>query len=140
MRRSYDNDYGTPYECKIFHRVSRRTLSNAFFKSMKLILQGDIPFQTLLDDVSQSKDLVNTPLPFLNLACSCVSLLSIASPILFKRTKNKKPLHKILLGMDSRVLPRQLSQFWRSPSLVKEKKGKLLCKRDKKGDYVHFYV
>ncbi len=52
------------------------------------------------------------PLPFLNPDCSCLSSLSIASSILFKRI-----LQKILLGMDRRVIPRQLSQFWRSPFL-----------------------
>ena len=51
-------------------------------------------------------------LPFLNPACSCLSLLSIAASILIRRT-----LQKILLGTDRRVITRQLLQLWRSPFL-----------------------
>ena len=50
------------------------------------------------------------PLPFLNPACSSLSLLSIAESNLPRRIRQKT-----LDGTDRNVIPRQLSQNWRLP-------------------------
>ncbi len=75
-------------------------------------VEGCIPFQTLLYDVMQSKDLSIHPLPFLKPACSCLILVSIAVSIRLRRT-----LQNTLLGIDRRVIPCQLSQLLMLPFL-----------------------
>lgn len=50
------------------------------------------------------------PPTFMNPACSCLSLVSIAMSI-----RPNKILQKTFDGMDSKVMPRQLLQFWRLP-------------------------
>ena len=65
------------------------------------------------------------PLPFLNPACSCRSFLSTASIIL-----DIKTMQKILLGMDSMVIPLQLLQVVNSPDfgiLMMLPSDQLLC-------------
>ena len=53
------------------------------------------------------------PRPLLNPACSCLSLVSILAASILPR----RILQKTLDGIESSVMPRQLSQFWRLPFL-----------------------
>ena len=91
------------------HKLSLCMLSNAFSKSTKLI------YSCLCHSVHCSMMLRRVkiwsahPLPFRNPACS---LLSIASEILCMMT-----FASILLGIDKRVIPHQLSQFFRETFL-----------------------
>ena len=89
-------------------------LSNAFLKSTKFIQREIEAFHS--KHCSMMLRRVNIwsihPLPFLKPVCSCRSLVSMASSIRFKRI-----LQNTLLGVDRSVIPRQLSQFRRSPFL-----------------------
>ena len=103
---------GIPYKRRMRHKLSLCMLSNAFSKSTKLI------YSCLCHSVHCSMMLRRVkiwsahPLPFRNPACSLLSCLSIASEILCMMT-----FASILLGIDKRVIPRQLSQFFREPFL-----------------------
>ena len=98
---------GIPYKRRMRHKLSLCMLSNAFSKSTKLI------YSCLCHSVHCSMMLRRVkiwsahPLPFRNPACSLLSCLSIASEILCMMT-----FASILLGIDKRVIPRQLSQFF----------------------------
>ena len=103
---------GIPYALKIFQMLSRWTLSNAFFKSMKLMYKGTFHSIHCSLMFRRAKIWSMQPRPFRNPACSCLSLTSKAQSILLRRT-----LQKTLLGMDRSVMPLQLSQLLRSPFL-----------------------
>ena len=79
---------GIPYDSRIFHRVSQCTLSNAFLKSMKLINRGVFHSKHCSMIFRNLKIWSIHPRPFLNPACSCLSLMSIAqscSGVLYRR-------------------------------------------------------
>ena len=81
--------------------------SKAFEKSTKFTCSG------LLNSAHCSMTVLRVkiqPLPTQNPACSSLSLVSICLSILFKIT-----LHKTLLGIESSIIPLQLSQFFKSP-------------------------
>ena len=101
---------GIPYALKIVQRLLRWTLSNGFFKSMKLIYKGTFHSIHCSMTFRKAKIWSMQPRLFRNLACSYLSLASEAQSILLRRT-----LQKTLLGMDRSVMPRQLSQLLRSP-------------------------
>ena len=101
---------GTPYDLKIFRRVSRYKLSKAFLKSMKLMYKGVFHFRHCSMLFLNVKIWSIHPLPFLNPACSFRSLVSIARSILLNKTRQKT-----LDGTESSVMPHQLSQFWMFP-------------------------
>lgn len=81
-------------------------LSKAFWKSIKLL--SLLPLTTLLNDVSESKDLVCTAPS--SLPCSFLSTLSTAEDICCTII-----LLKILLGTDKGAMPLQLLQSDRVP-------------------------
>lgn len=97
------------YALRIFHRLSRWMLTNAFMKPTQI---GG-PIQTLFDDVAQSEIWSMHPLSFLTPVCFFRSLMSMAALIRFRRI-----LQKIVLRADSIVIPRQLLQF-RGPPVGK---------------------
>ena len=103
---------GIPYKRRMRHKLSLCMLSNAFLKSTKLIYSGLCHSVHCSMMLRRVKIWSAHPLPFRNPACSLLSCLSIASEILCMMT-----FASILLGIDKRVIPRQLSQFFREPFL-----------------------
>ena len=102
---------GNPYAWRIFHRLSRCTLSNAFWKSIKLMqtvcsIRETVPVFRKANIWS-----IQLPLLLLNPACSSLSVESIAFSMCLSRIR----LQNILLGTESRVIPLQLSQLPISP-------------------------
>ena len=103
---------GIAYDSNIFHRVSLCTLSNAFLKSTKLMCRGAFHSRHCSMMFFSAKIWSMHPLPLRKPACSCLSLLSMA-----ESNRRRRTLQNILLGVERRVIPRQLSQFCRLPFL-----------------------
>ena len=77
---------GIPYALKIFQRLSRWTLSNAFLKSMKLIYKAKFHSIHCSMMFRRAKIWSMQSRPFRNPACSCLSFTSKAQSILLRRT------------------------------------------------------